>query len=83
MGFSFPINEGAKPKPTVLWASGGVSNSLQGRSLGIDVADEKEWVDVTESSTHKCQVTLNDLCPQLKGKIDKSLVEPAKVNARD
>ena len=52
------------------------SVSLQDRALGIDVADEKEWADVTESSTHKFQVTLSDLCTQLKGKSDKSLNLP-------
>lgn len=39
--------------------------------------------DVTKSSVHKCQVTLNDLFVQRKGKIDNSLVELAKVNTRE
>lgn len=39
--------------------------------------------DVTKSSIHKCQVTLNDLFVQRKGKIDNSLVELAKVNTRE
>lgn len=56
------------------------SVSLQDRALGIDVVDKKEWADVTESSTHKFQVTLSDLCTQLKGKSDKSLVKLVKVN---
>lgn len=43
-----------------------VNNSLEDRCLGMDAADKKKWPDVTKPSIQKCQVTLNDLCSQLK-----------------